>query len=111
MKIVGSVIARLGSKRLTYKIILPYKGVPLVVRALQKLRESGIFDNVVLSTDSELIARTCIGLDGVSILKRPESLSLDDVPSVPVFQHWTFSFRYTFKLQLQFPRMRFFSFQ
>ena len=87
MKIVGSVIARLGSKRLTYKNILPYKGVPLVVRALQKLRESGIFDNVVLSTDSELIARTCIGLDGVSILKRPESLSLDDVPSVPVFQH------------------------
>ena len=87
MKIVGSVIARLSSKRLTYKNILPYKGVPLVVRALQKLRESGIFDNVVLSTDSELIARTCIDLDGVSILKRPESLSFDDVPSVPVFQH------------------------
>ena len=87
MKIVGSVIARLGSKRLTYKNILPYRGVPLVVRALQKLRESNIFDNIVLSTDSELIARTCIEIEGISILRRPESLSLDEVPSVPVFQH------------------------
>ena len=87
MKIVGSVIARLGSKRLTYKNILPYKGVPLVVRALEKLNGSGIFDTIVLSTDSELIARTCIEIDGVSILRRPESLSSDDVPSVPVFQH------------------------
>ena len=72
MKITGSVIARLGSKRLTYKNILPYKGVPLVVRALQKLQESRLFDHVVLSTDSELIARTCYQMKGVSVLKRPE---------------------------------------
>ena len=37
MKIVGSVIARLGSKRLTFKNLLPYKGEPLVVRAVRKL--------------------------------------------------------------------------
>ncbi len=87
MKITGSVIARLGSKRLTYKNILPYQGVPLVVRALRKLEESRLFEYVVLSTDSEIIARTCHHLQGVSILKRPESLSTDEVPSVPVFQH------------------------
>ena len=87
MNITGSVIARLGSKRLTYKNILPYQGVPLVVRALQKLLESNLFDHVVLSTDSELIARTCNEVKGVSILKRPEFLSTDEVPSVPVFQH------------------------
>ncbi len=87
MKITGSVIARLGSKRLAYKNILPYQGVPLVVRALRKLQESRLFDNVVLSTDSELIARTCHQLKGVLLLKRPVSLSTDEVPSVPVFQH------------------------
>ena len=86
MKIIGSVIARLGSKRLTYKNILPYKGTPLVVRALQKLTDSQLFNEVILSTDSELIARTCIDIRGVSILKRPDSLSSDNVPSVPVFQ-------------------------
>ena len=86
MEILGSVIARLGSKRLTYKNLLPYKGVPLVVRALQKLLDCQVIDRVVLSTDSELIARTCL-IDGVEILYRPENLSGDDVASIPVFQH------------------------
>jgi CMP-2-keto-3-deoxyoctulosonic acid synthetase len=86
MIILGSVIARLGSKRLTYKNLLPYKGEPLVVRALRKLLESGSIDRVVLSTDSELIARTCL-MDGVEILYRPEDLSGDEVASIPVFKH------------------------
>ncbi len=86
MKIIGSVIARLGSKRLTYKNILPYMGEPLARRALRKLQESGLFDDVVLSTDSELIARTC-EIDGVHVISRPQSLASDDVASIPVFQH------------------------
>jgi len=86
MKIVGSVIARLGSKRLTYKNLLPYKGEPLVLRALRKLLKSDKVDQVVLSTDSELIAHTCL-IEGVEILFRPKNLAQDDVASVPVFQH------------------------
>ena len=86
MKIVGSVIARIGSKRLTYKNLLPYKGVPLVLRAVRKLLDCPRINEVVLSTDSELIARTCMHPD-VRILPRPERLSGDEVASVPVFQH------------------------
>ena len=86
MKTVGSVIARLGSKRLTYKNLLPYQGEPLVLRAVRKLLESDSIDQVVLSTDSELIARTCL-LEGVEILFRPDQLAGDEVPSIPVFQH------------------------
>jgi CMP-2-keto-3-deoxyoctulosonic acid synthetase len=86
MKIVGSVIARLGSKRLTFKNLLPYKGEPLVLRAVRKLLACKSIDLVVLSTDSELIARTCL-VDGVEILFRPKSLSGDEIASIPVFQH------------------------
>ena len=86
MKIVGSVIARLGSKRLTFKNLLPYKGQPLVVRAVKKLLRCDKIDQVIVSTDSELIARTCL-LDGIDILYRPESLAGDQVASIPVFQH------------------------
>ena len=86
MKVVGSVIARLGSKRLTYKNLLPYKGVPLVLHAITKLIDTKLFDQVVLSTDSELIARTCL-TKKVEVLIRPSSLSTDDIPSIPVFQH------------------------
>ena len=76
MVVVGSVIARIGSKRLTFKNLLPYKGVPLVLHALQKMLQSKLFDHIVLSTDSELIARTCMHLEGLSILKRPDELEI-----------------------------------
>ena len=87
MKVIGSVIARAGSKRLPYKNLLPYKGVPLVRHALTQLIRSGLFSEVVLSTDCELIARTCMDLDGVKLLKRPEDLAKDTTASIPVFQH------------------------
>ena len=87
MRIIGSVIARIGSKRLAYKNLLPYKGVPLVRHALIKLLDASLFDEIVLSTDSELIARTCTDLKNVSILKRPDQLASDSVASIPVFQH------------------------
>lgn len=86
MKVVGSVIARLGSKRLTYKNLLPYKGTPLVLRAVRFLQACQVVDEVILSTDSELIAHTCLD-SGVKILRRPSELAGDDVASVPVFRH------------------------
>ena len=87
MKVIGSVIARAGSKRLPYKNLLPYKGVPLVRHALIRLTDSQLFSEVILSTDCELIARTCMDLDGVKLLKRPEDLAKDTIASIPVFQH------------------------
>lgn len=86
MKVLGSVIARLGSKRLTFKNLLPYKGKPLVLRAVEFLQACPGVDEVVLSTDSELIARTCLA-SGARILRRPPELSGDGVASVPVFRH------------------------
>ena len=58
-----------------------------------------MFDEVILSTDSELIAYTC-QMDGVRILQRPESLSGDDVASVPVFRHIVENFLATFILTI-----------
>jgi hypothetical protein len=92
MDIVGSVIARAGSKRLPFKNLLPYKGIPLVRHALTKLLDSELFSKVVLSTDCELIARTCMDLTNIEILKRPDSLAMDDTASIPVFQHISKSF-------------------
>jgi hypothetical protein len=84
--IIGSVIARLGSKRLPYKNLLPYQGVPLVRMGILRLLAAPSIQKVVLSTESELIARQVEDLD-VIILRRPEALSGDRVPSIPVFQH------------------------
>ena len=87
VKTIASVIARQNSKRLVYKNLLPYKGEPLVLRAVKKLLHSKLFDQVILSTDSELIAYTCMNLSGLYILRRPPDLCEDNIASVPVFQH------------------------
>lgn len=86
MKVIGSVIARLGSKRLPYKNILPFGGVPLVVLGIQKLKACHSINDIVVSTESELIARIAAGY-GAHILRRPSELATDETPSVPVFQH------------------------
>lgn len=86
MEIVGSIIARLGSKRLRYKNILPFAGLPMVGLGISKLRQSRLVTKVVVSTESELVARIAFDF-GATILRRPAELAEDNVPSVPVFQH------------------------
>ncbi|MBK1878236.1 cytidylyltransferase domain-containing protein [Pelagicoccus mobilis] len=86
MHVVGSIIARLGSKRLTYKNLLPFAGKPLVGLGVEILRRAKSVDEIVVSTESELIARVALDF-GATVLRRPEELAGDKVPSVPVFQH------------------------
>lgn len=86
MKVVGSIIARLGSKRLPYKNLLPFGKITMLELGIRKLQKSHYVNEIVVSTESELIARTVVGL-GVNILKRPQTLAFDNVPSIPVFQH------------------------
>ena len=86
MHVVGSIIARLGSKRLTYKNLLPFAGKPLVGLGVELLRSAKNVDEVVVSTESELIARVALDF-GATVVCRPAELAGDEVPSVPVFQH------------------------
>jgi CMP-2-keto-3-deoxyoctulosonic acid synthetase len=85
--VVGSIIARLGSKRLAYKNLLPFFGTPLVVHGIHILMQAGSVDKIVLSTESELIARQVSHLPEVTVIMRPQSLAGDGVPSVDVFRH------------------------
>jgi CMP-N-acetylneuraminic acid synthetase len=86
MKVIGSIIARMGSKRLVYKNILPFDGKPMLGLGVEKLRAANSVDEIVVSTESELIARIAHDF-GAKILRRPAGLAGDKVPSIPVFQH------------------------
>jgi len=86
MKVIGSIIARLGSKRLTYKNILPFNNEPMIGLGIKTLKLAKLVDQIVISTESELIARIAYQYN-VNILQRPQELAEDNVPSVPVFQH------------------------
>lgn len=86
MHVVGSIIARLGSKRLPYKNLMPFAGRPLVGLGVEILRRAKLVNEIVVSTESELIARIARDF-GATVLRRPAELAADNVPSVPVFQH------------------------
>lgn len=86
MDVVGSIIAQLGSKQLAYKNLMPFEGKPLWGLGIEKLRVAERVDEIVVSTESELIAREALDF-GATVLARPVGLALDDVPSIPVFQH------------------------
>ena len=86
MKVLGSIIARLGSERLSYKNLLPFNGEPLIGLGIRILRQSKKVDEIVVSTESELIAYV-VSSYGVKVLRRPPELADSETPSVPVFQH------------------------
>jgi CMP-N-acetylneuraminic acid synthetase len=86
MHVVGSIIARLGSKRLPFKNLMPFAGKPLVGLGIEILQQARLVNEIVVSTESELIARVARDF-GATVLRRPPELAADNIPSVPVFQH------------------------
>ena len=54
--VIALIPARSGSERVPHKNVRPLAGHPLIAYAIATARQAGIFDRVVLSTDSEEIA-------------------------------------------------------
>ena len=70
--------ARGGSKRLPRKNILPFKGEPIIARPIRAAKESGVFDDVIVSSDDQEILETADKY-GAHPISRPAHLSNDIV--------------------------------
>lgn len=68
---VGIVPARLGSTRLPEKALQDLGGAPLVVRVLERARQSHALREVVVATDSERIAGAVAAAGGRAVLTHP----------------------------------------
>ena len=56
MESIAIITARGGSKRIPKKNIRDFNGKPIIAYSIEAALESGIFDEVMVSTDSEEIA-------------------------------------------------------
>ena len=56
-KIIAVIPARGGSKRIPFKNIIEFMGKPMIAWTIKAATESRIFDRVILSTDSQKIAK------------------------------------------------------
>ncbi len=58
-RIVGVIPARLGSTRLSRKVLRPIAGRPMVEWVWRAASQSGVMDPVLVATDSEEVAAVC----------------------------------------------------
>ena len=85
--VLGVILARGGSKGIPKKNIYPLCGHPLIAYSITAALNSGHIDELVVSTDSEEIARVARRYGSKVPFIRPTDLAGDKVPSVDALRH------------------------
>lgn len=84
--ILGTICCRAGSKGVKNKNIRPLLGKPLIAYTIEQAQESQIFNHIVLSTDSEEIAKVGKQYGAEVFFLREERLATDKSGKLPVIQ-------------------------
>lgn len=86
------VPARGGSKRIPGKNIRDFCGRPMMSYILDTARQSQLFEDIHVSTDSAEIADVATALGFAPAFLRPRELADDHTPLMPVLRHSAASF-------------------
>ncbi|WP_456255056.1 pseudaminic acid cytidylyltransferase [Pseudomonas iridis] len=87
MSNVVIIPARGGSKRIPRKNLAPFDGVPMIVRSIRTALDSGLFDQVVVSTDDAEIADVARAHGAEVPFLRPAQLADDFTGTAAVIVH------------------------
>ncbi|MBB6154201.1 N-acylneuraminate cytidylyltransferase [Pseudomonas sp. JAI115] len=87
MNSVAIIPARGGSKRIPRKNLLPFDGVPMIVRSIRTALDSGLFEQVVVSTDDAEIAELALAHGAQVPFLRPVELADDFTGTAAVIVH------------------------
>lgn len=86
-QLLAVIPARGGSKGLPGKNLRPLAGLPLIVHSIRYAQTCPRNDRLIVSTDSEDIARTAREAAADVPFQRPSELARDDTPLWPVLRH------------------------
>lgn len=78
--------ARGGSRRIPGKNIREFHGKPIIAYSIEAARKSGLFDHIIVSTDSPEITAVAKAYRA-QVLKRPDHLAGDHPGTQEVMQH------------------------
>ena len=84
--IVAVIPARAGSKRIPGKNMRPFCGRPIIEYSIQVALQAEIFDRIIVSTDSDQIARLAVAAGAEAPFRRPLELADDFTPTIPVIR-------------------------
>lgn len=86
-RLLAVITARGGSKRLPRKNLLPLAGKPLIAWTIDTAQKSGVFEEVLVSTDDPEIAEVSRGFGASVPWLRPADLASDTARSIDVLNH------------------------
>jgi 3-deoxy-manno-octulosonate cytidylyltransferase (CMP-KDO synthetase) len=78
MRVLGVIPARLGSTRLPHKPLQLLAGEPLITRVIQRVMAHGVVQELVVATDSQMIARVVERAGARAVLTEDGHLSGTD---------------------------------
>ena len=84
---IAIIPARIGSKRVLKKNIKDFCGKPMISYAIEVAQRSELFEEIIVSTDSNEVEEIALSLGAKIPFKRPSSISDDITPTVPVIAH------------------------
>lgn len=87
MKILITICARKGSKRLKNKNLKNLMGKPLIAHTIETAKKWKKADKIIVSTDSKEIAEVSRKFGAETPFIRPEHLATDSAPKLPVIKH------------------------
>ena len=87
MSSLAVILARGGSKGIPKKNIIDLNGKPLIYYTIKAALDSGVFDEVVVSTDCPSIASVALDCGAKVPFMRPDELSQDHVWSRDALKH------------------------
>lgn len=87
MNIVAIIPARGGSKRIPLKNIRHFAGRPIIAYSIAAAKETGLFDRIIVSTDSEEIAHVARENNAEAPFLRPANISDDFTVTGEVICH------------------------
>ena len=87
MNVLCTICARGGSKGVPSKNIRKLLGKPLISHTIEQALAFKMIDRVVVSTDSEEIAKIARKSGAEVPFLRPRHLAVDEAPKLPVLEH------------------------
>jgi len=87
MSVIAVIPARGGSKRIPHKNIKTFCGKPMIAYSIEAAKNAGIFDRIIVSTDSEKIAFTAKEFGADVPFMRPCELADDHTGTDAVILH------------------------
>jgi CMP-N,N'-diacetyllegionaminic acid synthase len=87
MTLLCTICARGGSKGVVGKNIRELHGKPLLAWSIEQARQTGLFEAIAFSSDSDLLLETALKSGADIAVKRPDEMATDTAPKLPAIRH------------------------